>query len=153
MSTATTNGKTAAKAPKPNPIASVATWADERVGIAALAKKQVRKVFPDHWSFMLGEIALWSFVVLLLTGVFLTLWFQPSMGEVTYNGSYDQLRGIPMSQAYASTLNISFDVRGGLLMRQMHHWAAMLFVASMMVHLLRVFFTGAFRKPRELNWV
>ena len=130
-----------------------ATWADERLGLASLAKKNLRKVFPDHWSFMLGEIALWSFVVLLLTGVFLTLWFQPSMAEVEYEGSYDQLRGIHMSQAYASTLDISFDVRGGLLMRQMHHWAAMLFVASMMIHLLRVFFTGAFRKPRELNWV
>ena len=118
-----------------------------------MAKKQIRKVFPDHWSFMLGEIALCSFVVLLLTGTFLTLWFRPSMGEVVYNGSYDQLRGLEMSEAYASTLDISFDVRGGLLMRQMHHWAAMLFIAAMLVHLMRVFFTGAFRKPRELNWV
>ena len=116
-------------------------------------KKNLRKVFPDHWSFMLGEIALWSFVVLLLTGVFLTLWFNPSMGHVTYEGSYDQLRGIGMSESMASTLHISFDVRGGLLMRQMHHWAAMIFIASMMVHLLRVAFTGAYRKPRELNWV
>ena len=129
------------------------TWADDRLGLATLAKKNLRKVFPDHWSFMLGEIALWSFVVLLLTGVFLTLWFRPSMGEVVYDGSYDQLRGIHMSEAYASSLDISFDVRGGLLMRQMHHWAAMVFVAAMMIHLLRVFFTGAFRKPRELNWV
>ena len=75
------------------------------------------------------------------------------MGEVVYDGSYDQLRGLHMSEAYASTLDISFDVRGGLLMRQMHHWAAMLFIAAMFVHLMRVFFTGAFRKPRELNWV
>ncbi len=153
MSTATTNGKTAAKAPKVNRVAGAATWADERTGLASLAKKQVRKVFPDHWSFMLGEIALWSFVVLLLTGTLLTLWFKPSMGEVVYNGSYDQLRGVTMSEAYESSLNISFDVRGGLLLRQMHHWAAMLFVAAMLVHLMRVFFTGAFRKPRELNWV
>ena len=153
MTTATTNGRTAAKAEKPNRIGGIANWTDERIGLAGLAKKQVRKVFPDHWSFMLGEIALWSFVVLLLTGTFLTLWFKPSMGEVVYNGSYDQLRGVSMSEAYASTIDISFDVRGGLLMRQMHHWSAMLFVASMMVHLLRVFFTGAFRKPRELNWV
>ncbi|MDQ6934199.1 MAG: ubiquinol-cytochrome c reductase cytochrome b subunit, partial [Actinomycetota bacterium] len=99
-----------------------------------MAKKNLRKVFPDHWSFMLGEIALWSFVVLLLTGVFLTFWFKPSMTEVTYNGSYDQLRGLPMSEAYASTLNISFDVRAGLLMRQMHHWSAMLFIAAMLIH-------------------
>src|ERR1700712_3181732 len=150
---APTNGKKAAKAEKPSKAGAAADWADERLGLATLAKKNLRKVFPDHWSFMLGEIALWSFVVLLLTGVFLTLWFRPSMGETVYNGSYDQLRGLPMSEAYASTLNISFDVRAGLLMRQMHHWSAMLFIAAMLVHLMRVYFTGAFRKPRELNWV
>jgi ubiquinol-cytochrome c reductase cytochrome b subunit len=153
MSTATTNGSTAARAAKPNRVGALGTWMDERTGMAGLAKKQVRKVFPDHWSFMLGEIALWSFVVLLLTGTLLTLWFKPSMGEVVYNGTYDQLRGVSMSEAYASSLDISFDVRGGLLLRQMHHWAAMLFIASMFVHLMRVYFTGAFRKPRELNWV
>jgi ubiquinol-cytochrome c reductase cytochrome b subunit len=150
---AKTNGTKAAKAQKPSKVGAAATWADDRLGLAGLGKKQLRKVFPDHWSFMLGEIALWSFVVLLLTGVFLTLWFRPSMAEVLYDGSYDQLRGIHMSEAYASTLNISFDVRAGLLMRQMHHWAAMIFIAAMMIHLLRVYFTGAFRKPRELNWV
>jgi ubiquinol-cytochrome c reductase cytochrome b subunit len=150
---ATSNADRAATAKKPSPIGAVATWADDRLGLATSQKKMVRKVFPEHWSFMLGEIALWSFVVLLLTGTFLTLWFNPSMGEIQYNGSYDQLRGIHMSEAYASTLNISFDVRGGLLMRQMHHWSAMLFIAAMMVHLMRVFFTGAHRKPREINWV
>jgi ubiquinol-cytochrome c reductase cytochrome b subunit len=150
---ATSNSSTAATPTKPSKVGAVATWADDRLGLGTAMKKQVRKVFPDHWSFMLGEIALWSFVVLLLTGVFLTLWFTPSMGEVQYNGSYDQLRGVQMSEAYASSLKLSFDVRGGLLMRQMHHWAAMLFVAAMMIHLLRVFFTGAHRKPRELNWV
>jgi ubiquinol-cytochrome c reductase cytochrome b subunit len=150
---ATSNGTSPAAAKKANPAGAVATWADERLGLATATKKQIRKVFPDHWSFMLGEIALWSFVILLLTGVFLSLWFKPSMGEVTYNGSYDQLRGIQMSEAYASTLHISFDVRAGLLMRQMHHWAAMLFIAAMLVHMMRVFLTGAFRKPRELNWL
>ncbi|MDR7360576.1 cytochrome bc1 complex cytochrome b subunit [Nocardioides marmoribigeumensis] len=153
MSQASTTAKTAAKPSKPSKVGAAATWADDRLGLAGLGKKQLRKVFPDHWSFMLGEIALWSFVILLLTGVFLTFWFKPSMGEVVYNGSYPQLRGIEMSEAYASTLHISFDVRGGLLMRQMHHWAAMLFVAAMFVHLMRVFLTGAFRKPRELNWL
>ncbi|WP_148575049.1 cytochrome b [Nocardioides caldifontis] len=148
-----THAKTAAKPAKPSRVGAVANWVDERAGIATAAKKQVRKVFPDHWSFMLGEIALWSFVVLLLTGVFLSLWFKPGMGEVIYDGSYEQLRGLHMSEAYASTLEISFDVRGGLLMRQMHHWAAMLFIAAMFVHLMRVFLTGAFRKPRELNWM
>jgi ubiquinol-cytochrome c reductase cytochrome b subunit len=147
------NRTQAATARKPARIGGLANWADERLGLGTAMKKNLRKVFPDHWSFMLGEIALWSFVVLLLTGVFLTLWFQPSMAEVTYEGSYDPLRGIQMSQAYASTLEISFEVRGGLLMRQMHHWSAMLFIAAMFVHLMRVFLTGAFRKPRELNWV
>src|SRR5699024_3502629 len=99
-------------------------WLDDRLGLAALAKPNLRKVFPDHWSFMLGEIALWSFVVLLLTGVFLTLWFQPSMSEVTYQGAYGPLRGLEMSQAYASTVEISFDIRGGMMMREILHWAA-----------------------------
>ncbi|MEP6527996.1 MAG: cytochrome b, partial [Nocardioidaceae bacterium] len=136
-----------------NPAAGPVKWLDERVGLAGLVKKQVRKVFPDHWSFMLGEIALWSFVILLLTGVFLTLWFVPSQTETTYQGTYLPLRGLHMSEAYESTLNISFDVRGGLLMRQIHHWAANIFMAAITVHMLRIFFTGAFRKPREINWL
>ena len=152
---ASTNG-TEPATPKRSAKAAgaVATWADDRLGLAKATKgMSLRKVFPDHWSFMLGEIALWSFVVLLLTGVFLTLFFDPSMTEVQYNGSYDPLRGVHMSRAMASTLEISFDVRGGLLMRQMHHWAAMIFIAAMMIHLLRVYLTGAFRKPREINWI
>jgi len=128
-------------------------WLDDRLGLAALGKKNIRKVFPEHWTFMLGEIALWSFVVLLITGVFLTLWFEPSMAETTYTGSYRPLNGVEMSVAYASSLDISFDVRGGLLLRQMHHWAAHMFIAAMMVHMLRIFFTGAYRKPREVNWL
>jgi ubiquinol-cytochrome c reductase cytochrome b subunit len=133
--------------------AGPARWADERIGLAGLTRPFLRKVFPDHWSFLLGEIALYSFIVLLLSGIFLTLWFKPSMGEVEYEGSYQLLRGIQMSEAYASTLSLSFDIRGGLLLRQMHHWAAMLFVAAMLTHSLRIFFTGAFRKPREINWL
>jgi ubiquinol-cytochrome c reductase cytochrome b subunit len=151
---ATTNGTQPATGAKgSNKAGAIANWADERLGLGTAMKKNLRKVFPDHWSFMLGEIALWSFVVLLLTGVFLTLWFDPSMTEVQYDGSYDPLRGVHMSSAMASTMDISFDVRGGLLMRQMHHWAAHIFIASMMIHMLRVYVTGAFRKPRELNWV
>jgi ubiquinol-cytochrome c reductase cytochrome b subunit len=113
----------------------------------------MRKIFPDHWSFMLGEIALWSFVILLLTGTFLSFFFVPSMTDIVYHGSYVKLDGIRMSEAYASTLNISFDVRAGLLMRQIHHWAADLFMAALTIHMLRVFFTGAYRKPREVNWL
>ena len=150
---AKSNGTTAATAGPTTRAGKLATWSDERLGLAAMGKKNLRKIFPDHWSFMLGEIALWSFVVLLLSGVFLTLWFKPSMSDVVYQGSYPNLRGVTMSEAFSSALHISFDVRGGLLMRQMHHWAAMLFIGAMMIHLLRVFFTGAHRKPRELNWV
>ena len=118
-------------------VGKAADELDQRFHLAAGVRRQINKVFPTHWSFMLGEIALWSFVVLLLTGTFLTLWFKPSMGEVVYNGSYDQLRGVSMSEAYASALHLSFDVRGGLLMRQIHHWAAMLFIAAMFVHMMR----------------
>jgi ubiquinol-cytochrome c reductase cytochrome b subunit len=100
-------------------------WADERLGLASIGRKNLRKIFPDHWSFLLGEVALYSFIICLLTGVFLTIWFKPSMAEVDYQGSYQLLKGLHMSEAYASTLSLSFDIRGGLLMRQMHHWAAM----------------------------
>ncbi|MGH3097043.1 MAG: cytochrome bc1 complex cytochrome b subunit, partial [Streptosporangiales bacterium] len=110
-------------------------------------------LFPDHWSFMLGEIALYSFIILILTGIFLTFFYTPSLEEVVYHGSYAKLDGVTMSEAYASTINVSFDVRGGLLIRQIHHWAALLFVAAIMVHMFRIFFTGAFRKPREVNWL
>ena len=131
----------------------LADWADGRLGLYALAKANMRKVFPDHWSFMLGEICLYSFLILILTGVYLTLFFEPSGVEVVYHGSYEPLNGVVMTRAYESTLDISFDVRGGLLIRQIHHWAALVFVTGMLVHMMRVFFTGAFRKPRELNWV
>ena len=125
---------------------------DDRMTIAAPLRRTLNKVFPEHWSFLLGEIALYSFVVLLLTGTYLTFFFDATMQEVVYEGSYAPLRGVEMSAAYASSLDISFDVRGGLLMRQIHHWAALLFVASIFVHMMRIFFTGAFRKPREANW-
>jgi ubiquinol-cytochrome c reductase cytochrome b subunit len=133
--------------------AGPAKWADDRIGVAKLSRPFIRKVFPDHWSFLLGEVALYSFIILLLTGVFLTFWFKPSMAEVEYEGTYQLLRGLQMSEAFESTLAISFDIRGGLLIRQMHHWAAMLFLAAMLAHSLRIFFTGAFRKPREINWL
>ena len=132
---------------------TVANYVDERTGAAKWMKKNLNKVFPDHWSFLLGEIALYSFVILLLSGTFLTFWFDPSQREVIYDGSYAPLKGLEMSAAYASTLDISFEIRGGLLMRQIHHWAALIFMAAIVVHLMRVYFTGAFRKPREFNWI
>jgi ubiquinol-cytochrome c reductase cytochrome b subunit len=150
-------GGVEARSPSPThplkKLAPAGDWADNRTGLASLTKPFLRKVFPDHWSFLLGEIALYSFIILIITGVFLTLWFKPSMAEIEYEGSYQLLRGLPMSEAFASTLAISFDIRGGLLIRQMHHWAAHLFIAGMFIHALRVFFTGAFRKPREVNWL
>src|ERR1700757_3685101 len=112
----------------------------------------LRYVFPDHWSFLLGEIALYAFLVLIGTGIFLTLYYIPSQSQVIYHGSYALLRTQEMSEAYRSVLDISFNVPAGLLMRQVHHWAADVFVASIVLHLCRIFFTGAYRKPRDLNY-
>jgi ubiquinol-cytochrome c reductase cytochrome b subunit len=137
----------------PKALTGLGGFLDDRFHGARGVRGFLKKIFPDHWSFMLGEIALYSFIILLLTGTFLALFFQPSMTDVVYHGSYTKLDGVRMSEAYASTLNISFDVRGGLLMRQIHHWAADLFMAAMMCHMLRVFFTGAYRKPRDVNWL
>ncbi|MGV9818004.1 cytochrome bc1 complex cytochrome b subunit [Nocardia xishanensis] len=134
-------------------VAAQANEMDERYRAAAFVKRSINKVFPTHWSFLLGEIALYSFIILLLSGVYLTLYFDPSMSHVVYDGAYQPLRGVTMSRAYETALNISFEVRGGLFVRQIHHWAALLFAASIIVHLFRIFFTGAFRKPREANWV
>ena len=131
---------------------AASNYIDERTSISGAVKELGRKIFPDHWSFLLGEIALYSFVVILLTGTFLTFFYDPSMQELEYDGSYLPLKGVEMSAAMASSLDISFDIRGGLLMRQVHHWAALLFIAAIGLHMLRVFFTGAFRKPREINW-
>ncbi|HET6825267.1 MAG TPA: ubiquinol-cytochrome c reductase cytochrome b subunit [Amnibacterium sp.] len=144
-------------APERRPSGGLTGWAsnylDERTGISYVVREFGRKIFPDHWSFMLGEVALYSFVIILLSGSFLTFFFQASMAEVVYNGSYVPLKGLDMSAAMQSALNISFEVRGGLLMRQVHHWAALLFIAAIGLHMIRIFFTGAFRKPREINWL
>ncbi|HEY7272966.1 MAG TPA: ubiquinol-cytochrome c reductase cytochrome b subunit [Actinoplanes sp.] len=129
-----------------------AAGVDDRLQVSTPLRRLLNKVFPDHWSFLLGEIALFSFIILLLTGIFLALFFDPSMHETVYNGSYTALRGQEMSIAYASSLHLSFEVRGGLFLRQMHHWAALLFMAAIVVHMARIFFTGAFRRPREANW-
>lgn len=128
-------------------------WFDDRVGGAPFATKALNRVFPDHWSFYLGEVALYCFVILVGTGVYLTFFFEPSTRDVVYDGSYEPLQGVEMSAAYRSALELSFDVRAGLVMRQMHHWAALVFVAAIVVHLARVFFTGGYRKPRDINWV
>ena len=125
---------------------------DERAGAAPFLRRALRYVFPDHWSFLLGEVALYSFVVLVATGIYLTLFFKPSLATVTYHGPYLPLRGREMSEAYQSTVDISLRIKAGLLIRQTHHWAADVFVAAIVLHLLRIFFTGAFRKPRDLTY-
>jgi ubiquinol-cytochrome c reductase cytochrome b subunit len=151
MSAITTPTKPTSAASKA--AGGAAKWADDRYHLAGGLRRQMNKVFPTHWSFLLGEIALYSFIVLLLSGTYLALFFDPSMQEVVYQGSFTNLRGLEMSRAYESTLYISFDVRGGLFVRQVHHWSALLFMAAIVVHMFRVFFTGAFRRPREVNWV
>jgi ubiquinol-cytochrome c reductase cytochrome b subunit len=131
----------------------VGRWFDARLGTARLGQGALQKVFPNHWSFLLGEVALYSFVVLVATGIFLTFFFDANTDEVVYHGTYAPLRGQAMSNAYRSTIGLSFDVNGGLLVRQIHHWAALVFLGAIVAHLLRVFFTGAFRRPREINWL
>ena len=130
-----------------------ARWLDRRLGAADFARTALNKVFPDHWSFMIGELALYCFIVLVVTGTYLAFFFQASTRQVVYHGVYKPLQGVHMSAAYKSAIDISFKVRAGLVMRQIHHWAALLFLASIVVHLARVFFTGAFRRPREINWM
>ncbi|MBW3650261.1 MAG: ubiquinol-cytochrome c reductase cytochrome b subunit [Actinobacteria bacterium] len=128
-------------------------WMDARLGTTKFGRSALNKVFPDHWSFILGEVAMYCLVVLILTGVFLTFFFDASTEEVVYEGSYEPLRGVHMTAAYRSVVQLSWDIRAGLVMRQIHHWAALLFAATVVVHLCRVFFTGAFRRPREINWI
>ena len=126
---------------------------DRRSGAAPFLRKALRYVFPDHWSFLLGEVALYAFIVLVATGIYLTLFFEPSLAKTVYHGQYAPLQGREMSHAYKSAVDLSFSVKAGLLMRQTHHWAANVFVAAIVIHMLRIFFTGAFRKPRELTYL
>jgi ubiquinol-cytochrome c reductase cytochrome b subunit len=136
-----------------SPLEVVARWMDERLHLAEPTRKLLRKPFPGHWSFLIGEIALFALVVLFLTGTFLALFYRPDTRLVEYAGPYEPLQGEMISLAYESVLRLSFEVRAGLLMRQIHHHAANVFMAAVIAHMFRVFFTGAFRKPRELMWV
>jgi ubiquinol-cytochrome c reductase cytochrome b subunit len=138
---------------RPTELERLAGWVDDRTGIEQFARTVLRKVFPDHWTFLLGEIALFCFVILLATGTFLTFFYTPDARGTTYQGPYAPLDGSQVSAAFASVMRLSFEVRAGLLMRQIHHWTALVFLASIGVHMARVFFTGAFRRPREINWM
>jgi ubiquinol-cytochrome c reductase cytochrome b subunit len=128
-------------------------WLDSRLHVAKFARRAMNHVFPDHWSFMLGEIALYSFVILVITGTYLAMFFKDSADKVVYRGSYHALDGVKMSEAYRSVLHISFDVPAGLLVRQMHHWASLIFLGAIVAHAARIFFTAAYRRPREINWM
>jgi len=137
-----------------SPLRRGASWLDENLGGGSkLLRDELRHIFPDSWAFFLGEIALYCFILLVVTGIFLGLFFHASQAEVVYQGSYQPLVGVPMSDAYSSVLDLSLDVRAGLLVRQVHHWAALVFVGALMIHLLRMLFTGAYRRPRRINWV
>jgi ubiquinol-cytochrome c reductase cytochrome b subunit len=136
-----------------DPLLDPIRFIDQRTGAAPFLRKTMRYLFPDHWSFLLGEVALYAFIVLVATGTFLALFFEPSLSKTVYEGSYGPLRGAEVSVAYKSAIDLSFDVKAGLLMRQTHHWAADIFVAAIVIHLLRIFFTGAFRRPRELTYL
>ena len=133
-------------------IRKLVRYVDQRSGGAPFLRKTLRYLFPDHWSFLLGEVALYAFVVLVATGTYLALFFEDSPAKVVYHGSYAPLQGQEMSQAYRSVVDISTNVKAGLLIRQTHHWAADVFIAAIVLHMLRVFFTGAYRKPRELTY-
>jgi ubiquinol-cytochrome c reductase cytochrome b subunit len=134
-------------------IERLLTWMDDRLGTAHFVNHALRKAFPDHWSFMLGEINAYLFAILVVTGTILAFFFHPSASETVYRGPYRLLDGVKMSDAYASVLRISFQVNAGLMLRQVHHWAALVFVAGIVAHMARIFITGSFRRPRELNWM
>ena len=136
-----------------DPLRDPLRFIDERTGGAPFLRKTLRYAFPDHWSFLLGEVALYAFIVLVATGVYLALFFEPSLADTVYTGPYTPLQGVAMSEAYRSVVDISYSVDAGLLVRQTHHWAADVFVAAIVLHLLRIFFTGAFRRPRELTYL
>jgi ubiquinol-cytochrome c reductase cytochrome b subunit len=138
---------------RPTELERMLGWIDTRTGVAGVLRTGLRKVFPDHWSFLIGEIALFCFLILVATGTFLTFFYVPSAAPVVYDGPYEPLRGQEVTAAFDSVMAISLEIKAGLLMRQIHHWTALIFVAVVVLHLCRVFFTGAFRRPRELNWL
>ncbi|GGL42428.1 menaquinol-cytochrome c reductase cytochrome b subunit [Halarchaeum grantii] len=126
-------------------------WVSERFETEVF-EPYLGKSFPAEDSFLLGEVALFSFVVLVLTGTYLGLFYIPSIESVTYHGSVVRYQGQELPGAFASVLQLTYDVPFGMFVRRFHHWAAHIFVASIALHMLRVFFTGAYRKPREANW-
>lgn len=136
-----------------SPLRPAARWLDTNLGGSRILRDELRHIFPDSWAFFLGEIAMYCFIILVVTGIFLALFFQASEAPVIYNGSYAPLQGTEMSVAYDSVVFLSIDVPAGLLVRQVHHWAALVFVGSLIIHMIRTFVTAAYRRPRRLNWL
>ena len=127
-------------------------WFDARFDLDS-GREFLGKAFPAEDSFLLGEVALFCFLLLVLTGMFLGMFFEPSTSDVKYEGSVAEYQGEEVPEAYASVLHITYDIPFGMFIRRLHHWAAHLFVASIGLHMLRVFFTGSYRNPREPNWI
>ena len=123
-----------------------------RRGGAAMQELRHR-VVPLHWSNLFGVVALACLAVVTVTGVVLMFHYTPSSATVAYDGAYPTLHGAQVSEAFASTMHVSFEVPGGLALRQAHHWAALLLPAALLAQLLVTFFTGAFRRPRRAGWV
>lgn len=123
----------------------VFTWFDERLELNRFKAKFLVKTFPTHPTFLLGELALYCFVTLVVTGVFLGLLYEPSTTMVSLFGSM-------VPSAYASVVKIDL-LPLGTIIRRIHHWSAMLMIASVLAHLMRIYFTSAYRKPREINWL
>jgi ubiquinol-cytochrome c reductase cytochrome b subunit len=119
---------------------------------AILAELRCRRA-PLRWSRMFGAATVACVLVLFATGIALMFFYVPSGDTTIYHGVYRPLRGTAMSEALESTIDLSFEVRGGLLLRQLHHWAALLLPASILIQLLVTFFTGGFRRPRRLLWI
>ncbi len=129
----------------------------ERMTVAGRARRLVPSVLrrdpDDRWAAAFGQVAAYTFAVAAVTGVLLLPFFRPSMDTLVYHGSYSELDGVPVSQAYRSVLAITFDVRGGLLIRQVHHWSADLFVAAICLRVLRALFRGRFSGRALRDWL
>ena len=124
---------------------------DQRVQLRGPTREAANKVFPANWSFLIGEVAAISFIVLVVTGIFLTLFYRASTDPVTYDGANEFFAGTTLPAAFESVVRLSDDIPGGLFMRRVHRAASHLFIASIVLHLLRIMLTGAFRRPREIN--
>lgn len=120
-------------------------WLDERLHVERLYQKYLRKAFPVHSTFFLGEIALFAFGVLVLTGIYLAFLYEPSIAEV-------EIEGNRLPAAYGSVVMLD-RIPAAHLIRQIHHWSAHVMIVALVLHLARIFFTGAYKKPREINWI